>query len=76
MSVQDTNVDKLDMHEAKKASYGVEAEVAEPTGVQAAVPGGVQQKGEVSGPMTQGSGIKPYTKVGMINSMLGALSGM
>jgi len=76
MSVQDTNVDKLDMQEAKKASYGVEAEVAEPTGVSAAVPGGVAQQGEKSGPMTQGSGIKPYTKVGMINSMIGALSGM
>ena len=76
MSVQDTNVEKLDMQEAKKASYGVEAEVAEPTAVSAAVPGGVAQQGEKSGPMTQGSGIKPYTKVGMINSMIGALSGM
>jgi len=76
MSVQDTNVDKLDMHEAKKASYGVEAEVAEPTGVSAAVPGGSASAGEKSGPITQGNGIKPYTKVGMINSMIQALSGM
>ena len=75
MSVQDTNVDKLDMHEAKKASYGVDAEVAEPTGVRAAIPGGTQNTGDASNP-TQGSGIKPYTKVGMINSMIGALSGM
>jgi hypothetical protein len=76
MSVQDKSVDKLDVQEAKKASYGVDAEVADPTGVSAAVPGGSAQQGEVSGPMTQGSGIKPYTKVGMINSMIGALSGM
>lgn len=76
MSVQDTNVEKLDMQEAKKASFGVEAEVADPTGVQAAVPGGVAQQGEKSGPMTQGSGIKPYTKVGMINSMVQALGSM
>ena len=76
MSVQDTNVEKLDMQEAKKASFGVEAEVADPTGVQAAVPGGVAQQGEKSGPMTQGSGIKPYTKVGMINAMVQALGGM
>ena len=41
MSGQDTNVEKLDVQEAKKASYGVNAEIAEPTGVQAAVPGGV-----------------------------------
>jgi hypothetical protein len=75
MSVQDTNVDKLDMQEAKKASYGVEAEVAEPTGVRAAIPGGTQHAGDTTNP-TQGSGIKPYTKVGMINSMIGALSGM
>ena len=76
MSVQETNVEKLDMQEAKKASYGVDAEVADPTGVQAAVPGGVAQQGEKSGPMTQGSGIKPYTKVGMINAMVQALTGM
>ena len=76
MSVQDTNVEKLDMHEAKKASYGVDAEVAEPTAVSAAVPGGVAQQGEKSGPSTQGSGIKPYTKVGMINSMIQSLGGM
>ena len=76
MSGQDTNVDKLDMQEAKKASYGVDAEVAEPTSVTAAVPGGVAVKGETSGPMTQGSGIKPYTKVGMINSMIQSLGGM
>ena len=75
MSVQDTNVEKLDMQEAKKASYGVEAEVAEPTGVRASIPGGTQNTGDASSP-TQGSGIKPYTKVGMINSMLGSLSGM
>ena len=76
MSGQDTNVEKLDVQEAKKASFGVNAEIADPTGVQAAVPGGVAQKGEVSGPMTQGSGIKPYTKVGMINAMVQALGGM
>jgi len=76
MSGQESNVEKLDVQEAKKASYGVNAEVAEPNGVQATPPGGAAQKGEVSGPMTQGSGIKPYTKVGMINSMLDALSGM
>jgi len=50
------------VQEAKKASYGVNAEIADPTGVQASVPGGVAQQGEKSGPMTQGSGIKPYTK--------------
>ena len=76
MSGQDTNVEKLDVQEAKKASYGVNAEIAEPTGVSAAVPGGVAQQGEKSGPMTQGSGIKPYTKVGMINAMVQALGGM
>ena len=76
MSGQDTNVEKLDVQEAKKASYGVNAEIADPTGVQAAVPGGVAQQGEKSGPMTQGSGIKPYTKVGMINAMVQALGGM
>jgi hypothetical protein len=76
MSGQELNVEKLDVQEAKKASYGVNAEVAEPTGVQATPPGGAAQKGEVSGPMTQGSGIKPYTKVGMINAMLDSLSGM
>ena len=76
MSGQELNVDQLDVQEAKKASYGVNAEVAEPTGAQATPPGGAAQKGEVSGPMTQGSGIKPYTKVGMINSMLDSLSGM
>ena len=76
MSGQDTNVEKLDVQEAKKASYGVNAEIADPTGVQASVPGGVAQQGEKSGPMTQGSGIKPYTKVGMINAMVQALGGM
>ena len=76
MSGQELNVEKLDVQEAKKASFGVNAEVADATGVQAAVPGGVAQKGEVSGPMTQGSGIKPYTKVGMINAMVQALGGM
>ena len=76
MSGQENNVGKLDVQEAKKASYGVNAEIAEPTGVSAAVPGGVAQQGEKSGPMTQGSGIKPYTKVGMINSMVQALGGM
>jgi hypothetical protein len=76
MSGQELNVEKLDVQEAKKASYGVNAEIADATGAQATPPGGAAQKGEVSGPMTQGSGIKPYTKVGMINSMLDALSGM
>jgi hypothetical protein len=76
MSGQENNVEKLDVQEAKKASYGVNAEIADPTGVQASVPGGVAQQGEKSGPMTQGSGIKPYTKVGMINSMVQALGGM
>ena len=76
MSGQDTNVEQLDVQEAKKASYGVNAEIAEPTGVSATVPGGVAQQGEKSGPMTQGSGIKPYTKVGMINAMVQALGGM
>jgi hypothetical protein len=76
MSGQELNVEKLDVQEAKKASYGVNAEVADATGAQATPPGGAAQKGEVSGPMTQGSGIKPYTKVGMINAMLDSLSGM
>jgi hypothetical protein len=77
MSVQDTNVEKLDVQEAKKASFGVNAEVPDPDSVkQAAVPGGSQQKGEVDGPMLQGSSVKPYTKVGMINSILDSLSGM
>jgi hypothetical protein len=76
MSIQDTNVEKLDMQEAKKSSFGVNAEVPDSTASQATVPGGVAQKGEVSGPMSQGSGIKPYTKVGMINSMIQALGGM
>jgi hypothetical protein len=76
MSVQDTNVDKLDMQEAKKASYGVDAETAEPTSVRAAVPGGSQQQGEINGPMLQGNSVKPYTKVGMINSIIDSLSGM
>jgi len=76
MSGQNSNVDKLDMQEAKKASYGVDAETADPTGVQAAVPGGVAQQGEKSGPMLQGSSVKPYTKVGMINSIVDTLSGL
>lgn len=76
MSGQDTNVEKLDVQEAKKASYGVNAEIAEPTGVSAAVPGGVAQQGEKSGPMLQGSSVKPYTKVGMINSIVDVLSGL
>jgi hypothetical protein len=76
MSGQESNVEQLDVQEAKKSSYGVNAVSADATGTQASVPGGSAQKGEVSGPMTQGSGIKPYTKVGMINSMLDALSGM
>ena len=75
MSGQNSNVDKLDMQEAKKASYGVDAETAEPTGVQAAIPGGTQNTGDRTNPM-QGSSVKPYTKVGMINSMIDALSGM
>jgi hypothetical protein len=76
MSIQDTNVEKLGMQEAKRSSFGVNAEVPDSTASQATVPGGVAQKGEVSGPMSQGSGIKPYTKVGMINSMIQALGGM
>jgi hypothetical protein len=76
MSGQELNVEKLDVQEAKKASFGVNAEIAEPTGGQASVPGGVAQKGEVSGPMLQGSSVKPYTKVGMINSIVDALSGL
>ena len=35
MSGQELNVEKLDVQEAKKASYGVDAEAADPTGVQA-----------------------------------------
>jgi hypothetical protein len=76
MSGQENNVEQLDVQEAKKASYGVNAEIAEPTGGQASVPGGVAQKGEVSGPMLQGSSVKPYTKVGMINSIVDVLSGL
>lgn len=76
MSVQDTNVEKLDVQEAKKASFGVNAEVPDADVKQAAVPGGVAQKGEVDGPMLQGSSVKPYTKVGMINSILDTLSSM
>jgi hypothetical protein len=76
MSGQETNVEKLDVQEAKKASYGVNAEIAEPTGVRAAVPGGAAQAGEVGGPMLQGSSVKPYTKVGMINSIVDTLSGL
>ena len=76
MSVQDTNVEKLDVQEAKKASFGVNAEVPDADVKQAAVPGGAAQSGEVSGPMLQGSSAKPYTKVGMINSIIDSLSGM
>ena len=76
MSGQELNVEKLDVQEAKKASFGVNAEVADATGNQASVPGGAAQKGEVDGPMLQGSSVKPYTKVGMINSILDSLSGM
>jgi hypothetical protein len=76
MSVQDTNVEKLDVQEAKKASFGVNAEVPDADVKQAAVPGGAAQKGEVDGPMLQGSSVKPYTKVGMINSILDSLSNM
>ena len=76
MSGQELNVEKLDVQEAKKASFGVNAEIAEPTAVSAAVPGGVAQQGEKSGPMLQGSSVKPYTKVGMINSIVDVLSGL
>ena len=75
MSIQDTNVEKLDMQEAKKSSFGVNAEVPDPTTSQAAVPGGIATKGDSSN-LVQGAGIKPYTKVGMINSMIQALGGM
>lgn len=75
MSGQESNVEQLDVQEAKKSSYGVNAAVADATGNQASIPGGSAQKGDSSNP-TQGSGIKPYTKVGMINSMLDSLSGM
>ena len=76
MSGQELNVEKLDVQEAKKASFGVNAEVADATGNQASVPGGAAQKGEVDGPMLQGSSVKPYTKVGMINSIVDVLSGL
>jgi len=76
MSVQETPVEKLDdLEEAKKASFGVNAEVPDPTGKEATPPGGAAQAGDQT-PPTQGSGIKPYTKVGMINAMVNALSGM
>jgi len=76
MSVQETNVEKLDdLEEAKKASFGVDAEVPDPTGVNAQPPGGAAQAGDQT-PPTQGSGLKPYTKVGMINAMVGAMSKM
>jgi hypothetical protein len=76
MSVQETNVEKLDdLEEAKKASFGVDAEVPDPTGVTAQPPGGAAQAGDQT-PPTQGSGLKPYTKVGMINAMVGAMSKM
>jgi hypothetical protein len=75
MSVQDTNVDKLDVQEAKRASFGVNAEVPEPTGANASPPGGSQNSGDRTNPM-QGNSVKPYTKVGMINNMIQALSGM
>lgn len=76
MSVQETPVEKLDdLGEAKKASFGVNAEVPDPTGVNAKPPGGAAQAGDRT-PPTQGSGIKPYTKVGMINAMVQALGGM
>jgi hypothetical protein len=76
MSVQDVNVEKLDVQEAKKASYGVNAEVPDATGVNATPPGNAPQAGDKSGPTTQGSGIKPYTKVGMINAMVQSLGSM
>jgi hypothetical protein len=76
MSVQDVNVEKLDVQEAKKASYGVNAEVPDATGVNATPPGSAPQAGDKSGPTTQGSGIKPYTKVGMINAMVQSLGSM
>ena len=76
MSGQENNVEKLDVQEAKKASFGVNAEVPDADVKQAAVPGGVAQKGEVDGPMLQGSSVKPYTKVGMINSILDSLTSM
>lgn len=76
MSVQEFNVEKLDdLEEAKRASFGVNAEVPDPTGVVAQPPGGAAQAGDQT-PPTQGSGIKPYTKVGMINAMVGAMSKM
>jgi len=76
MSVQDTNVEKLDVQEAKKSSYGVNAEVPDATGVNATSPGTAPQAGDKSGSATQGSGIKPYTKVGMINAMVQSLGSM
>ncbi len=76
MSGQENNVEKLDVQEAKVASFGVKAEVPDATGVNATPPGTAPQAGDKSGPPTQGSGIKPYTKVGMINAMVQSLGSM
>jgi len=76
MSGQENNVGKLDVQEAKKASFGVNAEVPDATGVNATPPGTAPQAGDKSGSPTQGSGIKPYTKVGMINAMVQSLGSM
>jgi len=63
MSIQEQNID-----EAKKASFGVNAEVPDATGVSAPMPTGSKDQGDKSSPM-QGSSAGLKTKVGMINAM-------
>jgi hypothetical protein len=75
---EQNNVEKLDVvkEDSVKASFGVTAEVPGPTGVKATPPGATPPQSGDQTPPTQGSGIKPYTKVGMINALVSHLSGM
>lgn len=70
MSAKNTNI-----AEAKASSFDVNAEIPDPTNTVAAPPGGAAVAGDTA-PPTQGSGIKPYTKVGMINAIVQALGSM
>jgi len=66
---------EIGLDEAKKASFGVNAEVPDPTGVNAKAPGASKSQGDKT-PPAQGSSQKPTTKMAMLNAMMQAASKM
>ena len=71
----DENQTEESIDEAKKASFGVDAEVPDPEAKKATAPGGEAQQGDKSSAPAQGSSM-PKTKVALITAMSNMLAGM